>query len=156
MSICPKNKSSKARRDKRRANWKMSAMNLVKCSKCGALMMPHRVCKACGSYNKKEIKKYETEQESEKYRREPDHRGCDLEAASDILFSDLVWNSVPADLQYCRYSCSRPLCGKRSIGSSRRLIQYDRESHRRFFCRFMFRCVCSDFSVLRSERPQKP
>ena len=55
MSICPKNKSSKGRRDKRRANWKMSAPNLVKCSKCGALMMPHRVCKACGSYNKKEI-----------------------------------------------------------------------------------------------------
>ena len=55
MSICPKNKSSKARRDKRRANWKMSAPNLVKCSKCGALMMPHRVCKACGSYNKKEV-----------------------------------------------------------------------------------------------------
>lgn len=53
MSICPKNKSSKARRDKRRANWKMSAPNLVKCSKCGALMMPHRVCRACGSYNKK-------------------------------------------------------------------------------------------------------
>ena len=49
MSICPKNKSSKARRDKRRANWKMSAPNLVKCSKCGELMMPHRVCKACGS-----------------------------------------------------------------------------------------------------------
>ena len=40
MSICPKNKSSKARRDKRRANWKMSAPNLVKCSKCGELMMP--------------------------------------------------------------------------------------------------------------------
>ena len=40
MSICPKNKSSKARRDSRRANWKMSAPNLVKCSKCGALMMP--------------------------------------------------------------------------------------------------------------------
>ncbi len=55
MSICPKNKTSKARRDKRRANWKMSATNLVKCSKCGELMMPHRVCKACGSYNKKEI-----------------------------------------------------------------------------------------------------
>ena len=36
MSICPKNKTSKARRDKRRANWKMSAPNLVKCSKCGA------------------------------------------------------------------------------------------------------------------------
>ena len=42
MSICPKNKSSKARRDKRRANWKMSAPNLVKCSKCGELMMPQQ------------------------------------------------------------------------------------------------------------------
>ena len=40
MSICPKNKSSKGRRDKRRANWKMSAPTLVKCSKCGALMVP--------------------------------------------------------------------------------------------------------------------
>ena len=55
MSICPKNKSSKGRRDKRRANWKMSAPTLVKCSKCGELMMPHRVCKNCGSYNKKEV-----------------------------------------------------------------------------------------------------
>ena len=55
MPICPKNKSSKARRDSRRANWKMGATNLVKCSKCGALVMPHRVCKACGSYNKREI-----------------------------------------------------------------------------------------------------
>ena len=55
MSICPKNKTSKARRHKRRANWKMSAPNLVRGSKCGELMMPHRVCKACGSYNKREI-----------------------------------------------------------------------------------------------------
>ena len=59
MSICPKNKSSKARRDKRRENCKMSAPNLVKWSKCGALMMPHRVCRACGSYNKREIIKME-------------------------------------------------------------------------------------------------
>ena len=48
MSICPKNKSSKSHRDK-------SAPALVKCSKCGALMVPHRVCAKCGSYNKKEI-----------------------------------------------------------------------------------------------------
>ena len=55
MSICPKNKSSKGRRDRRRANWKMSAPTLVRCSKCGSLMMPHRVCKNCGSYNKRVI-----------------------------------------------------------------------------------------------------
>ena len=39
MSICPKNKSSKGRRNRRRANWKMTAPTLVKCSKCGALMI---------------------------------------------------------------------------------------------------------------------
>ena len=55
MSICPKNKSSKGRRDKIRANLKMTAPNLVKCSKCGELMMSHRVGKNCGTYNKKEI-----------------------------------------------------------------------------------------------------
>lgn len=55
MSICPKNKTSRGRRDKRRANWKMSDTSLVKCPKCGELMLPHRVCKACGSYNKREI-----------------------------------------------------------------------------------------------------
>ena len=59
MSICPKNKSSKGRRDSRRANWKMAASTLVKCPKCGSLMMPHRVCKNCGTYNKTEIVKVE-------------------------------------------------------------------------------------------------
>ncbi len=33
----------------------MKVPNLVRCSKCGALMMQHRVCKNCGCYNKKEI-----------------------------------------------------------------------------------------------------
>lgn len=55
MSICPKNRTSKARKNKRRANWKMGEVNLVKCSKCGSLTMPHRVCKKCGSYNKETI-----------------------------------------------------------------------------------------------------
>ncbi len=55
MSICPKNKLSRARRDKRRANWKMTAPNLAVCSTCGELVMPHRVCKKCGSYNKRTI-----------------------------------------------------------------------------------------------------
>ncbi len=54
-AICPKNKSSKSRRDKRRANWKMTAPTLVRCSKCNALCVPHMVCKNCGSYNKKQV-----------------------------------------------------------------------------------------------------
>ena len=55
MSICPKNRTSRARRDSRRANWKMGEVNLVKCPKCGSLLLPHRVCKNCGSYNKREV-----------------------------------------------------------------------------------------------------
>lgn len=55
MSICPKNRTSKARKNKRRANWKMKSTNLVVCPNCGSLTMPHRVCKNCGTYNKKEI-----------------------------------------------------------------------------------------------------
>ena len=57
MSICPKNRTSRAHRDARRANWKMGSTTLVKCSQCGALMKQHCVCKACGYYNKKEIVK---------------------------------------------------------------------------------------------------
>lgn len=56
--ISPKKKTSKARRDKRRAQtWKIPASTLVPCSKCRALMQSHRVCKACGSYNRREILK---------------------------------------------------------------------------------------------------
>lgn len=61
MSICPKNKSSKARRDKRRANWKMSNPCLAKCNTCGELVAPHMVCKNCGSYNKRTIINLEEE-----------------------------------------------------------------------------------------------
>ncbi|MBS4959847.1 MAG: 50S ribosomal protein L32 [Clostridiales bacterium] len=56
----PKGKVCKSRRDRRKAqSWKIKTPSLVVCSKCGELMMPHRVCKNCGSYNKKEIIKVE-------------------------------------------------------------------------------------------------
>ena len=55
----PKGKVSKARRDKRRANWKLDAPNMVECPHCHEFKMPHRVCKACGYYNGKEVIKVE-------------------------------------------------------------------------------------------------
>ncbi len=55
MAIGPKGKHSKARRNKRRANWKLTPPNLVRCSKCGELVMPHRVCKSCGTYKNKVV-----------------------------------------------------------------------------------------------------
>jgi large subunit ribosomal protein L32 len=58
MAIVPKRKVSKARRDKRRSShWKLEAPGLVKCSKCGEFRLPHRVCKACGTYNGREVVK---------------------------------------------------------------------------------------------------
>lgn len=55
----PKRKTSKARRDKRRANWKLSVPGMVACPQCGELKMPHRVCKACGTYKGQEVLKAE-------------------------------------------------------------------------------------------------
>ena len=55
----PKNKTSKARRDKRRANWKLTAPDLVECPQCHALKMPHRGCPTCGYYKGKEVIKVE-------------------------------------------------------------------------------------------------
>ena len=55
----PKNKVSKATRDKRRANWKLTAPNLVECPQCHELKMPHRVCPNCGQYKGKEVIKVE-------------------------------------------------------------------------------------------------
>lgn len=51
----PKRKTSKARRNSRKANWKLAPLNLATCTKCGELMMPHRVCKVCGSYAGREV-----------------------------------------------------------------------------------------------------
>ena len=51
----PKSKVSRQRRDKRRSNnWKLDLPGMVKC-KCGEYVLAHRVCKACGSYNGKEV-----------------------------------------------------------------------------------------------------
>ena len=55
----PKRKVSKARRDKRRANWKLALPGMVKCPKCGEYKLPHRVCKGCGTYGDKEVLKAE-------------------------------------------------------------------------------------------------
>ncbi|MBQ0134091.1 MAG: 50S ribosomal protein L32 [Clostridiales bacterium] len=54
----PKGKVSRQRRDKRRgSNWKLTAPSLVKCPNCGAYLLPHRACKACGFYKGREVVK---------------------------------------------------------------------------------------------------
>lgn len=56
----PKAKVSKARKNKRRSNvWKLSMPAFSKCTQCGELKTPHRVCGNCGYYDGKQIIKME-------------------------------------------------------------------------------------------------
>ena len=47
----PKGKISKARRNSRRANWKLEMPGIVECPQCHQKKLAHRVCKNCGYYN---------------------------------------------------------------------------------------------------------
>ncbi len=51
----PKRRVSRQRRDTRRANWKLTVPNLIKCPKCHELIRPHRVCSECGYYKGTEV-----------------------------------------------------------------------------------------------------
>ena len=64
----PKRKMSKARRDSRRANWKLTAPGLVECPQCHEQMRPHHVCPECGYYDGKEVVKTEEELDIKKKR----------------------------------------------------------------------------------------
>ena len=50
----PKRKVSKSRRDKRKANWKISAPSVVDCPHCHEKKIAHHVCKNCGYYDGQE------------------------------------------------------------------------------------------------------
>ena len=51
----PKRKMSKARRDSRRANWKLEVPGYVACPQCHEPKLPHRVCPNCNYYDGKEV-----------------------------------------------------------------------------------------------------
>jgi large subunit ribosomal protein L32 len=51
----PKRKHSKSRRDKRRANWKLSSPASSPCPQCKQPRLPHHVCRNCGYYDGREI-----------------------------------------------------------------------------------------------------
>ena len=51
----PKGKTSRAKRDKRRAHDAIAAPARSRCPQCGATKAPHRVCPGCGSYKGREV-----------------------------------------------------------------------------------------------------
>ena len=52
----PKKKTSKARRDRRRANHdRMDAPAYSACRECGSPTRPHQVCPTCGTYRGRQV-----------------------------------------------------------------------------------------------------
>ena len=51
----PKKKTSKARRDKRRATHAISATRVNVCPRCGQPKQPHRMCPTCKTYRGRDV-----------------------------------------------------------------------------------------------------
>jgi large subunit ribosomal protein L32 len=56
MGAVPKSKTSKARRDSRRAsNFRLGVPNLAECPQCHKPKLSHTVCPECGFYKGKQV-----------------------------------------------------------------------------------------------------
>ena len=53
MGACPKNRVSRLRGRKRRTHYKITPKVLAQCAQCFEMKLSHRVCPACGYYNRK-------------------------------------------------------------------------------------------------------
>ncbi len=51
----PTHRHTRARRDKRRANWKGEGPNLGLCPECKEPKLSHRACPSCGMYNGRRV-----------------------------------------------------------------------------------------------------
>jgi large subunit ribosomal protein L32 len=51
----PKRRTSRSKKLKRRAQWKLKTPALSACRQCGSPKLPHRVCSNCGTYGGREI-----------------------------------------------------------------------------------------------------
>ncbi len=58
----PKRKTSKSRKNMRRANWKAQMPTAAKCPHCHQPKKPHVVCPNCGYYAGREVVKPEVEE----------------------------------------------------------------------------------------------
>jgi large subunit ribosomal protein L32 len=56
----PKKKTSKSRRDKRRATHRIEAPRVNTCPQCGRPKLPHRMCPNCKTYAGREIEPLRT------------------------------------------------------------------------------------------------
>lgn len=81
----PKQRHTKSRRDRRRANLRLSPPKFIACPQCGKLKLPHAVCPYCGYYNGrevidvlKELGKKERKKRAKEIKRQPKAKEEDL------------------------------------------------------------------------------
>jgi large subunit ribosomal protein L32 len=55
MGALPKQKTSKARKGKRRSHLQLALPQLEPCEQCKAMKVAHHVCPECGTYRKRQI-----------------------------------------------------------------------------------------------------
>jgi large subunit ribosomal protein L32 len=51
----PKRRTSRSKRNQRRAHDALRPINPGTCTQCGEPVMPHRVCRHCGTYRGREM-----------------------------------------------------------------------------------------------------
>lgn len=51
----PKKRTSKMKRDQRRAHWKITPPNVTRCPSCANPILSHRVCANCGTYKGRQV-----------------------------------------------------------------------------------------------------
>ncbi|MCO6453659.1 MAG: 50S ribosomal protein L32 [Caldilineales bacterium] len=62
MTPHPKRKTSKGRRDRRRAHDALSRPHLIACPTCKQPRPPHQVCLNCGTYRGREVVEIEEDE----------------------------------------------------------------------------------------------
>ncbi|MBU2037337.1 50S ribosomal protein L32 [Patescibacteria group bacterium] len=51
----PRQRHTKSKRNRQRSHQALKALGLTKCLKCGQPILPHQVCKNCGTYKGREV-----------------------------------------------------------------------------------------------------
>ncbi len=51
----PRQRHTKSRKNKRRATLALHSLKLAKCVKCGQPVLPHQVCKNCGTFKGRQV-----------------------------------------------------------------------------------------------------